>query len=73
MVTKQELVHQCARILERPKVSKWYEDNLEGQPQGDILKQLVDAVGCSDLSVEETVAIALVVGLQFMEKFPGVK
>jgi hypothetical protein len=78
-MNKRELVDECAKILERPNVSKWYTENLEGKPQGDTLRQLVDAISYNpesrshSLTVEEAIAIALIVGLQFTEKFQGVK
>ena len=69
MTTKRELVRQCAEILARPNVSKWYSENLEGKPQGDILDQLETATHNGQLSPREIIAIALIVGLQFKEKF----
>jgi hypothetical protein len=69
LTTKRELVKQCAEILARPNVTKWYKENLEGKPQGDILKQLESAIYHTQLSSEEIIAIALIIGLQYSEKF----
>lgn len=69
---KIELLKACVEILERPKVSQWYSENLEKKSQSDTINSLVDGVSKGKISIREALSIALVVGAQWNEKFEGV-
>jgi len=69
---KAELLKECFNIFKTQKVSKWYTENLESKSQSETLKSLEKAVVKNELTIYEALAIALIVGIQWYEKFEGV-
>ena len=72
MKKKKELLKECIKILENPKVERWCKENLEGRSQYETVNSLQDGVSSGQLSIREALSIALVVGVQWNEKFEGV-
>lgn len=66
---KRELLKECARILETPEVTAWYKKNLESQSQGKTINTLEKAVKSGEISLRAALCIALIVGVQWDEKF----
>ena len=72
MNKKNELLKKCAKIFKQTHVENWYRKNLEGKPQHDTINVLEKAVQNKELTVKEALSIALIVGVQWYEKFEGV-
>ena len=73
MSKKKELLKECIEILKKnPKVERWYQENLENRPQKETINSLQNGVSKGHLSIREALSIAIVVGLQYYEKFEGV-
>lgn len=70
---KNELLKECAKILQSSKVSKWYKKHLESEPQYETINELAFGVFQEELTVREALSIALIVGVQWNIKFEGVK
>jgi hypothetical protein len=66
---KIDLLKKCKKIMERPHVIGWYEENLSGESQKYTLDRLNNAYLDSYLTLEEVLAIAFIVGLQWNVKF----
>ena len=69
MKKKRELVKECIKILQKPKIEQWYQENLEKRSQYETVNSLEDGVSSGRLSIREALVIAIVVGLQWNEKF----
>jgi hypothetical protein len=69
---KIELLKECAKIMQTPAVAKWYEENLEKKPQYETINSLQCGVESGKLTIREALSIALIVGVQWNEKFEGV-
>ena len=69
---KNELIKECISILQSPKVSKWYEENLKDKSQVVSLVSLENAVADIELTVYEALVLAFICGLQWDMKFKGV-
>jgi hypothetical protein len=69
---KEELVKECAKILEKPKVAKWYDEKLETKPQSETINELEKAITKGELTLREALSICLIVGVQWNVKFEGV-
>ena len=72
MNKKDELLKECARIMESPGVIAWYQQNLKSQPQSETIKALEKGVSSGKLSLKAALSIALIVGVQWDVKFKGV-
>jgi hypothetical protein len=68
---KNELLKECAKVLEIPRVAKWYKDNLETKSQADTIVTLKVGIGSREISVTEALTIALITGVQWNVKFEG--
>ena len=71
-MNKRELLKECVAVLKTRKVNQWYKENLEGNSQGESINSLEVAVSNDKLSIREALSVALVVGIQWDEKFKGV-
>jgi len=69
---KNELLKECVEQLKQPNVMAWYEKNLERKPQYETINALIEAIENKELSLKEALSIALIVGIQWKEKFAGV-
>jgi len=69
---KNELLKECAKIFEKPSVEQWYEENMRGKPQAETINDLERGVKSGKLSLRDALSIALIVGVQWYEKFEGV-
>jgi len=72
MKKKEELIKECAKILQSPKVSKWYKEYLEAKSQVYTIDSLEFGVSRGKLTLREALSIALIVGVQWNIKFEGV-
>ena len=69
---KDRLLKECAEILQRPRVAKWYKENLEHKSQAETINSLLKAVSKDELTITEALSICLIVGLEWDVKFKGV-
>ena len=70
MKRKKELLKECIKILKNnKKVEQWYQENLENRSQHETINSLQDGISKGHLSIREALVIAIVVGLQWNEKF----
>jgi hypothetical protein len=69
---KNELLKECAKQLNQPNIKAWYQKNLTGKPQYKTINALTEAIEKKELSLKEALSIALIVGVQWKEKFVGV-
>ena len=72
MPKKNKLLKECLKVMQKDYVSKWYKENLETKPQIETINVLVNGVFSEDLTVEDALSIALIVGIQWDVKFKGV-
>ena len=68
---KNELLKECVKIMETPKVAKWHSQVMEKTPQVETIAQLDAAIDLKHLTNKEALAIALVVGFEWNVKFEG--
>ena len=71
-MSKNILLDECLKVLQDPKVETWYTKNLTGRPQKDTIRDLARGVESGDLDLKSALAIAFIVGFQWMDKFKGV-
>ena len=72
MTTKKELLQKCKETLENTRIFKWYDKNLTGDNQGNTIQSLMLGIEHKEITVEEALYIALLVGVQWNVKFEGV-
>jgi hypothetical protein len=72
MKKKDELLKECLEIMKRPSIEKWYNQNLKGKPQCNTINSLIVGIITDKISTKEALALALVIGIQWNEKFEGV-
>lgn len=58
--------------MKQSHIEMWYAEKLEGKNQGDTINSLEKAVQIGELTINEALSIAFVVGLQWNVKFKGV-
>lgn len=68
---KIELLKECAELL-KGKAGKWYDDNMKGKSQYETINDLERGIQSGKLTMREALSIALIVGVQWNEKFDGV-
>jgi len=66
---KNALLKECVKILQTPKVSRWYSSVLEKTSQAETITKLEVAIEMRNLTPREALAITLVTGVQWNEKF----
>lgn len=69
MVKKKELLKECKNTMLKPKIQKWYSENLETESQYETINSLEKGVSKKEISLREALEIALVVGVQWNIKF----
>ena len=72
MKKKSELLKEVVLTMARPNIQKWYAEKLETRPQAETINALVDGINSRELTNREALAIAMLVGVQWNEKFEGV-
>jgi len=66
---KIELLKECVKTLEKPKVDKWYRENFQNKPQRNTIDSLVSGISEGKLTVREALEICLIVGVQWSVNF----
>ena len=69
---KNMALKECIKVLEAPKVLKWYETNLETMPQYETIKTLEKGIELGEITITEALSICLLTGIQWSVKFEGV-
>ncbi len=66
---KAKLLKECVELLKKPRVKNWYDKNLLSKPQGETINSLKAGVSSEELSLEEALSMALIVGFQWLVEF----
>lgn len=66
---KKEAIKKVIEVVRRTNVNAWYGKNMENKPQANTVNQLLSGITEGDLTIEEALNIALLVGIQWNEKF----
>ena len=72
MGKKDILIKQSVKILEMPRVRKWYSENLETTGQEETIDRVKNGFHKGELTIEEALTIVFIVGYQWNVKFEGV-
>jgi len=72
MKKKKELLIKCKQTMQKPKIQKWYSENLEGKPQYETINFLKTGVLQKEISLQDALEFALIIGVQWNIKFKGV-
>lgn len=66
---KSEMLKQIKEYVSDPDLQKWYATNLEGKPQGNSIADLSFGILKGEITVNQGLALAILVGFQWTEKF----
>jgi hypothetical protein len=69
---KMEFLKECVKVLEEGDGAKWYDENMKGKAQSETINDLEHGISSGKLTIREALSIALIVGVQWNEKFEGV-
>jgi hypothetical protein len=69
MPTKQELEKELAETLSQPIIEDFYKQYLENDSQGNTVITLETGVKNGKITIEQALKIALLVGIQWKERF----
>lgn len=69
MKKKSELLKEVVLMISAPKIQKWYNENLETNPQAETIDSLEKGVLTKQITIREALALSLLVGVQWNEKF----
>lgn len=70
-MSKKRLLNECKSTLLKPKISKWYLENLDTKPQSETINTLETGISKKEISIREGLSIALIVGAQWTMRFEG--
>ena len=66
---KDILIDDVKEVMTHPGAIAFYEANLTGAPQKDTIKALAQGLRNGELTIEEALSVAFLVGLQWKVKF----
>jgi hypothetical protein len=71
MKKKAELLKEIVLMIAKPKIQKWYAENLEKYPQAETINALEKGLINNELTYREALSLAILTGVQWNEKFEG--
>ena len=66
---KNEMLKQIKEYVSDPDLQKWYAQNLEGKGQGNTIADLSLGILKGEITVNQGLALAILVGFQWAEEF----
>jgi hypothetical protein len=69
---KNQLLKDCIKVMQRPSVAQWHDENLTGKPQVETINSLLHGIASGKLNTHEALSLVLIIGYQWNVKFEGV-